>query len=655
MPAPPAFTRRAAFAASGAALAAPPLAAAAEPPARNILRKAVTPAKLAQALLARDAWRPFPRLADRAGWESLPALTRKALIDTGESALKEPWALLPATLFLEYKRIGNRSHYEAVNSARRNKLRNLVIAECAEGKGRFLDEIVNGLWAVCEESWWGYPAHLNAQKAGPGLPDTTEPVVDLFAAETSALVAWTLYLIGPAFDKVSPLIRERIHREIEWRIVVPALNRTDWGWMGYGRNRKPNNWNPWICSNWLTSLLIADRDDARRRAGVIKILEVLDHFLNGYDDDGGCDEGPGYWGVAGGALFDALELLRSSTGGQLDFYNVPLVQEIGRYIYRAHIAGDWYTNFADASARVHIDGNMVWRYGRRIADPKMAALGGWAARDGEGIVHGSLGRQLHRIFTNEEMKKAPASETLVRDVWLPGIQVMAARVREGSTDGLYLAAQGGHNAESHNHNDVGNFLVYASGKPAIIDVGVETYSAKTFSSKRYEIWTMQSAYHNCPTIDGVMQAPGREYAARDVQYRATGEAAEMSMDIAAAYPKQAGLASWKRTLRLDRARNQIEIRDRYQASKPPRQITLTLMTPWKMTAAGSGAVSLAVPGAPPVRIEFDPALFRAVQEEITVEDARLRSAWGAKLYRILLAATQPGAEREWVLRIRQGA
>ena len=79
-------------------------------------------------------------------------------------------------------------------------------------------------------------------------------------------------------------------------------------------------------------------------------------------------------------------------------------------------------------------------------------------------------------------------------------------MREGSAEGLCLAAQGGTNGQSHNHNDVGNFVVYADGLPAIIDVGVETYTAKTFSSPRYGIWTMQSAYHNCPTIDGVMPA-----------------------------------------------------------------------------------------------------------------------------------------------------
>ena len=63
------------------------------------------------------------------------------------------------------------------------------MAECMEGKGRFVDEIANGVWLACEETWWGVPAHLGAQKRGTGLPDVTEPIIDLFAAETGAQLA----------------------------------------------------------------------------------------------------------------------------------------------------------------------------------------------------------------------------------------------------------------------------------------------------------------------------------------------------------------------------------------------------------------------------------------------------------------------------------
>ncbi|MFB3827466.1 MAG: heparinase II/III family protein [Bryobacteraceae bacterium] len=613
-------------------------ALAAAPAARRsraILAAAWPVEKLARTLAAREAWKPFPTAADRQGWEKLPAEVRTALAESGARHLGQPWPVLPATVFLEYRRVGNRSRYERLRSERREKLRELVIAECAEAKGRFLDEIVNGLWATCEETFWGVPAHLGAQKAGTGLPDVNEPIVDLFAAETASLLAWTHYLLAPQLAKVSPLAPERIRTEIARRVLEPNRTRTDFGWMGLrDRDHPVNNWNPWINSNWLTCELLMEPDAARRAQAVHKILLSLDVFLDGYHDDGGCDEGPGYWGRAGASLFDCLELLYSASGGAMDFYGVPLVREIGRYIYRAHINDDWYVNFADASARLRPSGDLIFRYGRRIADEKMQALGAFAARSGSG--GDSIGRQLPALFNAEALHAAKAYQPLVRDAWLAGIQVMAARSKEGSTDGLYLAAQGGHNAESHNHNDVGNFIVFANGKPAIIDVGVETYTAKTFSSRRYEIWTMQSAYHNLPTIGGVMQGAGRQYQASAVEHRADSGSAQFRLDIAKAYPAEAGVESWVRTLRLDRARNEITVEENYRLRQAVPQITLTLMTPRAPRISG-GVVRL-----DDVRVEFDKAL-SARSEEIKLEDGRLRGAWGERLYRILLVAEHPPA------------
>jgi hypothetical protein len=228
---------------------------------------------------------------------------------------------------------------------------------------------------------------------------------------------------------------------------------------------------------------------------------------------------------------------------------------------------------------------------------------------------------------------------------------MAARMKEGSAEGLYVASHGGHNAESHNHNDVGDFIVYAGGKPVIIDVGVETYSAKTFSSQRYDIWTMQSAFHNLPTIDGAMQEAGREFAARDVAHRVDDAGSSVEMEIGGAWAKTAGVRSWKRSVRLDRGRGQVEVRDRYALAQAAREITLTLMTPWRMREAGAGEIALKPEGGPEVRIAFDAKVFRATQEEIPITDGRLRGAWGERLYRILLHAQSPGASGDWALRV----
>ena len=190
---------------------------------RNLLSNACRPEKLKQSLIPQDKYRPFPTIHDRGAWEGLRAETRAGLLAGGEKYLHYKWPEMPATVFLEYARNGNRTDYENIRNARMRALQALVFAECVENKGRFFDDITNGVWATCEESFWGVPAHLYIQKADLGLPDPGDPIVDLFAAQTSALLATTVYVLDSTLDTVSPLIRERVYFETERRILEPLL------------------------------------------------------------------------------------------------------------------------------------------------------------------------------------------------------------------------------------------------------------------------------------------------------------------------------------------------------------------------------------------------------------------------------------------------
>src|SRR5690606_3238301 len=112
----------------------------------------------------------------------------------------------------------------------------------------------------------------------------------------------------------------------------------------------------------------------------------------------------------------------------------------------------------------------------------------------------------------EEMAGAGPRPTTPPDIFYPSCGLFIAR------DGRFVvAAKAGDNGDSHNHNDVGSVIVYKHGKPLLIDVGVETYTGKTFSPQRYDIWTMQSAYHNLPSFGGVQQQPGAGFAANAVE------------------------------------------------------------------------------------------------------------------------------------------
>jgi len=638
------------------------LAAGAAPAAgqgpRNLLTGARSEPALAAVLVPAGQWHPYPTIQDRAAWEAVPQEIRVAYVRDAQQYLGTTWERIPATVTLQFVRDGTRSNYDAMNARQREKLATLVLAEVFENEGRFLDEIADGIWAFSEQTFWGSTAHLGMQRAGNGLPDVTEPIVDLFAAETAALLAWTDYLLGDKLDKVSPLVRKRIRVEVDRRVLTPAFERDDFWWMGFGERKDVNNWNPWINSNWLTAALLLEADPQRRSAAVYKIMRSLDNFINRYPPDGASDEGPGYWGRAAASLFDNLELLRDATHGAIDIYGSPLVRSMGQYIYRVYIKDEYFVPMGDASAKIRPDAELVYAYGKRIGDPVMQGFGALLARR-RGPYRpgsGSPGRILPALLVAREIAAAPVSEPLLGSVWLADLQLMAARSIPNAPKGLYVAAWGGHNGQSHNHNDVGNFIVYGDGRPVLIDVGVETYSAKTFSPQRYEIWTMQSAYHNLPTINGIMQGAGREFQAKDVSFNETANRVTFSADIAAAYPAAAAVNRWQRRVSLDRRAPAVEVEDRYELTQWKEPVLLSLMTPLRVDITRPGEVHLRASqeqGGGRYVLAYDAHVLRVAAEDIAISDAQLRSVWGDRLGRLVLTTQGTALEGGYRVVVRE--
>lgn len=596
---------------------------------------------LGRILLGRADFRPYPVASDRAAWGRLPATVRDAIIAAGEKELGQPWETLRASVLLGYVRTGNRADYEAPHALRRARLTALVLAECAEGRGRFLDAIADGVWTICEETFWGGAAHLFMQKRGSGLPDVTEPTVDLGVGETAALLAWTHYLLAAGLDLVHPMLRERIALEIDRRVLTPCLERDDFWWMGWHRDgRHVNNWNPWCCSNWLACVLLLEADPDRRTRAVHKVMRILDTFIDYNPADGGCDEGPAYWGRAAGSLFDCLELLHAATAGNLDLYAEPLIRAMGRFVMVAHAGGPWFVNFADAPARPGVEGMVVHRYGRRIGDPALAAFGAWVHQQQPPAINGSLGRVLPGLWLEEEIRRMPVPPPLPRDTWLPALQVMMARDAAGSDRGFFVAAKGGHNDESgHNQNDCGTFLASLDGQPLLIDIGVETYTAKTFSPQRYEIWTMQSQWHNLPTVNGHEQRHGREFAARSAVHTADDKAATLQLDLTTAWPAAAGIQTWTRTVRLERNQALVVIDD-YALTDPQVPAVFHFLTTRPVDLATPGLIRLgAFPGAPASRgaiLSYDAGSLAAALDEVAISDPWLKLNWGDRIFRLQL-------------------
>jgi len=613
-----------------------------EPKAINRLSSKYTEAWLREHIKEPAQWVSYPTLKKRSEWNLIDDETKKTILAEANEYKTKAWLPLTASISLEYLRTGNRAHYSSIASDRQNRLQGFVLAELVENKGKYLDSIADAIWMISEESFWGIPVHLSQiQRTGNGLPNVEEPTIELFSAERSAALSWTYYLIGDRLDHVSPFLRQRIEYEVNRRILTPFLNRNDFWWMGRAERKDLNNWTPWIISNVITSALLVEKDTNRRAEIIFKCIQILDRYLDGCLPDGGCDEGASYWNEAAAATFDCLALLEGATSGDINIFNDSLIRNMGHFICTSHVSGPWALNFSDCSALTKPNPVLLYRYGMKTQDVSMQEYGSWLAkREAKGInFHSSFSRALPSLFNYEKLKLIPAREPLERDNALPNLDLYTARDQAGSASGLYFAMRGYFNAKSHNHNDAASFMIYANGAPVFIDPGVESYTAKTFSSERYTLWTMQSAYHNLPTINGYMQEHGRQYAAQVLNYEQDDKHALIKMDLSKAYPKEAHVLSWNRTLELVR-KDKLIITEEYHLSKVDSSVVLNLMT--------AGAVELKEPGrfiiqagtvnypGGKVSVKYDSTRLRVRIEDIPIQNGDLRGVWGDKLTRIQL-------------------
>ena len=582
--------------------------------------------------MSPSEFHPFPKYRERAAWDTVKAETRDKWVSEAEKAVDYAWPATPMYVYRIYGTEGNFYPHWLAFTEKRAALGIFLIAECLEGKGRFIQQIINGIYAVCELTIWSPP--IDRFVPDQGIPDEDFLIVDLATSETAALLAWTYYFMKDELDEISTRICRRIHREVERRVIKPYTAIDDYWWMGFAPDRM-NNWNPWCNMNVLMSHLVIDFGEDEREKGLKRLAKSLDLYHGAYSEDGGCDEGPMYWGAAGGGFNICLELLRDATRGALNVFDDEKVKRMGTYLYKAFIDGTYYVCYADGDAIVPLPPS-VFTYGKNINDPLLTQLGASApAKKIEWQNWFYVYQYVQDIFTEDERIAARSNTPpYVKDAWLDTIKMMAAREHEGSAKGLYLSAKAGHNAESHNHNDIGNFIVYCNGKPMLIDFGTEEYRAQTFSARRFELWYLQSQYHNCPTVNGVMQCDGRDFYAENAAY-SCGEASGMTMDITHAYPAEAGIEQWNRTIGLMRGGNaKVELVDEFALAQES-MVDYNFVTLFEPNVT-EGGIAIGTDGAT-VLLTYDKEALSVIIEKIELTDIRLQRNWGAKAYRIVLS------------------
>lgn len=602
---------------------------------RNLLQGRMGTEQLKSVLKTNQSWVNYPDYQNRTGWDALTGGMKQQIIENGEKYLTFPWRVVKATDYIEYERSGSRDIMQEPFGANNTALSSLVMAELAEGKGRFIDQIINGVWLSCEMTTWVLSAHLPSYHTSRrSLAGPEEQVIDLTAGDLGSLLSWTWYYLKDEFDKVNPAVSIRLRSELQRRILDPYMERSDFWWQAFNATPQTmvNNWNPWCNFNVLSCFLLLENNPDKLAEAVYRTMVSTDKFINYNHDDGACEEGPSYWGHAAAKLYDYLQILYYATDGKLSLFEEPIIRNMGEYIGRSYIGDGWVVNFADASARGGGDKGVIFRYGKAVASQEMQQFAAYLHHRDRNKGYTDNGRDIFRTLESlrnfHEMANTPPVLPQTAFSWYPQTEFCYLR----SPEGFFFAGKGGYNNESHNHNDVGSFLLYFNNKPVFIDVGVGTYTRQTFSSERYSIWTMQSNYHNLPLINGEAQKHGDRFRSKNVAFEEKKQ--RFSLDISGAWEPDAGVKSWIRSYTLQHGREFL-IEDNFALSEARKNNSINFITHSRPDISVPGSVKLDA-GGTIIQMSFDAKRFDANVETIPLDDTRLSNVWGKEIYRLTL-------------------
>jgi len=474
-------------------------------------------------------------ITDRNAWEKLARNDSfKKIIPEAERRLKSPIPDQPDDLYLDFSRTGNRTRWQRVSGRRRGRVRTFTLAECLENSGRFIPAFEEIVRVLCSERTWVMPAHDRDLTNFNG----TSIDIDLGSSALGWSLATADYLLA---DKLSPEIRRLIRDNLNRRIFEPyqdmVLGKRQKNWWMTGTN----NWNA-VCLANVTGSALAVLDSPRQRAFFIAAAENYSkHFLEGFTDDGYCSEGLGYWNYGFGYYVMLSETIYQATNGKVDLLQGNKVKQAAKFGANIEIVNDVYPAFADCSINAKPSSRLMYFVSRRFG----LALRSWEQIDPVSA-GGSLYQSMMYSFgfpqggvppnsASRALRGQGASQDPGIRSWFEQAGVLISRPGPNSSSRLAVALKGGHNQEHHNHNDVGSFVVVLDDEPLLLDPGGEVYTARTFSSRRYESKVLNSFGHPVPIVAGKLQQTGRKAQGRVISRTFTDNTDTLFLDISSAY------------------------------------------------------------------------------------------------------------------------
>lgn len=580
--------------------------------------------RLAESLIPLKAVDYYPPGGGQAFWTSLREASEaqaelEVIRSEGERLLKCPAEELTYSLFSLFAVQGSRLEYERVYFEKRRRLNTFAFLSLLEPESAVYEAALrDAVWAICSELTWCLPAHVEAKRP-------VSETIDLFSAETGFALAELSLLLG---SRLPELLRVRIAELVDERLFQPFLENGPYHW-----EELTNNWSA-VCAGSIGSaalLLMTEPQDFARLARILEKTErSMGFYLQGFGEDGGCPEGLGYWNYGFGYFVYYADLLLKRSRGQRDWFSEDKVRRIAEFQQKCFLGGRLVANFSDAlpygSVQPGLSHYLAERYEEVEAPPVLLYAdyredhcSRWAPA-------------LRNLIWRDRTVAGPA-EWRDGDFWFEDAGWLISRITAAG-DTFGFAAKGGHNGESHNHNDLGHFMLAGGGAFFLSDLGCGEYTRDYFGEGRYRYDCNGSQGHSVPIINGCVQWEGQERAASKLRCDMTAEACEFALELSSAYEDD-NLQSFNRSWIWNKTElPSLTLRDDFRFAEAPESLVERFVSPIQPEMTRPGQLRL-VRGQFALELNYDPYQLEAEMEERTYRDHYGKDAvWYALDFRV---------------------
>ena len=577
-------------------------------PPNTIPNKMPSGKELDEALKARaekllpflgDSFCILPSITERAFWEELSQKPQyRKIIQTVEKEMKTPVANVPEELYLQFSQNGNRTNYQNAYGRRNAGLSRAVLAECFENQGRFIPRIEEHLKAYFNDRSWVLPAHDRSLDNFNGKYD-----IDL----VSSNAAWKLATIGAVLgDRLSKDVREELDRQLELCCFIPFRTHILTGKPKLWWVRGINNWNA-VCLAGVGGAALTHLKSKEERAWFLAAIETFIQNSNiGYTEDGYCTEGVGYWCYGFGHHALLSETVRRATNDKIQILDQEKLRKVALYGFTIEILPGFSPSFADCSMRA-IPTRSLLAFLNRYYGFQLNNYDFTLPEQGQDLCAlGVYGTNLPPRLTEASAGYAPKfgnvksfQDPISNRTWFPSAQILILRPEGWKSTltklenraelakaveelpGFAVAMKGGHNAEQHNHNDVGTYVILHRGTLPALDLGGEVYTRRTFSKDRYVSDVLNSWGHNVPVVAGCLQKTGAQYAAKVLKTDFNEKEDSLLLDYAAAYDVKA-CRKLTREFVYSRMETKFSVEDQVEFDSPQTfEVPMVTITGWK--------------------------------------------------------------------------